>query len=125
MSSLLDASEPPDAVFVANNLMTVGAVECLVDRGVDVPARCGIVGFDEIPWAHLVRPSLSTVAQPTYDLGRAAAVMLTERIADPAKAPSTVVLPTELRVRDSSSRSPGPRQVCSGARRTADDATSG
>jgi LacI family transcriptional regulator len=104
MASLLNAAEPPDAVFVANNLMTVGAVECLVDTGVVVPTRCGVVGFDDIPWAHLVRPSLSTVAQPTYDLGRAAASLLTERIANPAKAASTVTLRTTLRVRESSVR---------------------
>ncbi|MFI6823531.1 LacI family DNA-binding transcriptional regulator [Micromonospora sp. NPDC050187] len=105
MASLLSATEPPDAVFVANNLMTVGAVECLLDRGVVVPDQCGVVGFDDIPWAHLVRPSLSTVTQPTYDLGRAAAALLTERITNPAKASSTVTLRTALRVRESSVRS--------------------
>ncbi|MGW0434556.1 LacI family DNA-binding transcriptional regulator [Micromonospora sp. NPDC003197] len=104
MASLLSAAEPPDAVFVANNLMTVGAIRCMVDSGVKVPDECGVVGFDDIPWAHLVRPSLSTVAQPTYDLGRAAASLLTERIANPGKAPSTVTLRTALQVRESSVR---------------------
>ncbi|MBQ0904126.1 LacI family DNA-binding transcriptional regulator [Micromonospora sp. U21] len=104
MASLLDSDNPPDSVFATNNLMTVGAVECLVDRGVRVPAEFGVVGFDDIPWAHLVRPSLSTVSQPTYDLGRAAAVLLTERIANPTRPPSTVTLSTGLQVRESSSR---------------------
>ncbi|MEE3920320.1 substrate-binding domain-containing protein [Micromonospora sp. BRA006-A] len=106
MASLLETAEPPDAVFAANNLMT-GRPRSLVDNGIGVPDPFGIVGFDDIPWAHLVRPSLSTVAQPTYDLGRTAATLLVERIADPAKAPSTVVLHTELRVRDSSAPSAG------------------
>lgn len=104
MASLLDGTEPPDAVFVTNNMMTVGAVECLVDRGVKVPAQVGVVGFDDIPWAHLLRPSLTTVSQPTYDLGRAAAVLLSERIANPARPPSTVTLHTGLHVRESSTR---------------------
>jgi LacI family transcriptional regulator len=104
MASLLEESEPPDAVFATNNLMTVGAVECLVDRGVNVPGQVGVVGFDDIPWAHLVRPSLSTVSQPTYDLGRAAAVLLAERIANPGRPPSTVTLHTGLNVRESSRR---------------------
>lgn len=104
MSSLLAEREPPDAVFVANNLMTVGAVECLVDRGVAVPAQTGVVGFDDIPWAHLVRPSLTTVAQPTYELGRTAAMLLADRIAEPGRAPSTVTLHTQLKVRESSIR---------------------
>lgn len=104
MASLLDSDTPPDSVFATNNLMTVGAVECLVDRGIRVPDEVGVVGFDDIPWAHLVRPSLSTVSQPTYDLGRAAAGLLTERIANPSRLPSTVTLSTGLQVRDSSTR---------------------
>ncbi|MCG5220002.1 substrate-binding domain-containing protein [Streptosporangium soli] len=92
----------PDAVFAANGLMTVGVMDCLVDSGVRVPDDFGVVGFDDIPWAHLVRPSLTTVAQPTYDLGRTAAQLLLERVREPKRAPSTVELKTELRVRDSS-----------------------
>ncbi len=105
MAALLDEGEQPDAVFVANNLMTVGAMECLVDRGIPVPDRMGVVGFDDIPWAHLVRPSLSTVVQPTYELGRTAALLLAERITEPTRPPSTVTLRTELKVRESSARS--------------------
>ena len=105
-------------MFAANNLMTVGAVECLVDNGVGVPDPFGIVGFDDIPWAHLVRPSLSTVAQPTYDLGRTAATLLVERIADPARVPSTVVLHTELRVRESSAPPAGRQGPAAGRTRS-------
>ena len=104
MASLLDAGSPPDAVFVANNLMAVGALECLVARGVPAPDRMGIVGFDDLPWADLVRPALTTVGQPTYELGRTAAQLLAERIADPDKEPTTVVLKTELHVRGTSRR---------------------
>ncbi|WIM94546.1 LacI family DNA-binding transcriptional regulator [Actinoplanes oblitus] len=104
MASLLDAADPPDAVFAANNLMTVGAVECLVDRGIGIPDRIGVVGFDEVPGARLFRPSLTTVAQPTYELGRTAATLLAERIAEPDRPPSTITLRTELKVRESSRR---------------------
>ncbi|MDI1463132.1 LacI family DNA-binding transcriptional regulator [Catellatospora sp. KI3] len=104
MAALLDEGERPDAIFAANNLMTIGALECLADRGISVPDRMGVVGFDDIPWAHLVRPSLTTVAQPTYELGRTAALLLAERIAEPSRPPSTVTLRTELKVRASSNR---------------------
>ncbi len=104
MAALLDLEEPPDAVFVANNLMTVGAMECLVDRGVSIPDDMGIVGFDDIPWAHLVRPSLTTIAQPTYEVGRTAARLLVDRISTVASKPSTMVLPADLRIRESSVR---------------------
>ena len=102
MESLLDGDRVPAAVFVANNLMAVGALECLAARGLRVPEDIGIVGFDDIPWADLVRPSLTTVVQPTYELGRTAALLLLERISSPARAPSLVTLPTELRIRESS-----------------------
>jgi LacI family transcriptional regulator len=104
MASLLSSGSRPDAVFVANNLMTVGALRCLTDQGVEVPTEMGLVGFDEIPWADLVRPSLTTVAQPTYELGRMAARLLVDRIATPSARPATVVLPAELHPRRSSAR---------------------
>ena len=72
-------------MFVANNLMTIGALECLVHHGIEVPREIGVVGFDEIPWADLVRPSLSTVAQPTYEMGKTAGQLLTSRRATPGK----------------------------------------
>jgi len=107
MASLLELSPRPDAVFGANNLMTVGLLERLVDERVDVPVQMGVVGFDDVPWANLVRPSLSTVAQPTYELGRTAAELLVERITAPARRPSTVTLHTKLHVRESSGRRTG------------------
>jgi len=102
MASLLGVRPRPDALFAGNNLMTVGAVECLVDSRIAVPVEMGVVGFDDVPWAHLVRPSLTTVAQPTYELGREAAVLLTQRIADPERPPTTITLETKLQIRDSS-----------------------
>lgn len=102
MASLLDGPTRPDAVFAANNLMAVGAMDCLVSRGVSVPGEAGFVGFDDIPWAHLVRPSLTTVAQPTHDLGKIAAGLLVERIKEPTRPPARVILPTTLHERDSS-----------------------
>jgi LacI family transcriptional regulator len=108
MASLLDDGAAPDAVFTANNLMTVGAMECLAERGLSIPGDVAVVGFDELPWADLVRPSITTVAQPTYDEGRAAAELLAKRIAQPDRKLTRVTLHTELRVRASST--PLPRQ---------------
>ncbi|MEU6720268.1 LacI family DNA-binding transcriptional regulator [Nonomuraea sp. NPDC046802] len=102
MAGLLDDGVEMDAVFAANNLMTVGAVECLSERGVSIPGRVGVIGFDDIPWARLFRPGLSTVRQPTYELGRAAAQLLMDRIDNPARPAVRMVLQTELHPRESS-----------------------
>lgn len=104
MASLLDEGTEPDALFAANNLMTIGAMECLVERGFSAPDDVSIVGFDSIPWAELIRPTLSTVAQPTYEVGRRAAQLLAKRHNAPDADPVRVVLPTELQVRRSSTR---------------------
>lgn len=102
--ALLRAEDPPDALFVANSLMTMGALQCLADDGVRIPEEVGIVGFDDHPWAKLVRPTLSAVAQPTYELGRSAARMLVELQENAWSDPPTVTLPTRLVVRESSVR---------------------
>lgn len=102
--SLLGLPVRPDALFVANNLMTVGAIEALTDAGVDVPGDLLVVGFDDIPWARLTRPQLTTIAQPTYEMGQYAGRMLAERLAGSTERVRTVVLSPTLQVRESSIR---------------------
>lgn len=101
--SLLDEAEPPDAFFVANNLMTLGALRALRERGRRVPEDVTIVGFDDAPWATLVSPQLSVVAQPTHEMGRQAAQLLAT--ASPDLPSRHLVLTPTLIVRESSTRS--------------------
>ena len=105
-SALMELAEPPDALFVANNLMAAGALAALHDAHASVPGAVGVVGFDDSPWASLTAPRLTTVAQPTYHMGETAAQLLLRRTADGETPPQVVTLPTELRVRESS-RGPG------------------
>ena len=102
MRDLLALPAPPDAVFVANNLMTVGALQALREAGTE-PPRTGVLSFGDVPWASLVRPPLSTVQLPSYDLGWTAAGLLQERIAGTERPLQTVVLRTALQVRESTS----------------------
>jgi LacI family transcriptional regulator len=101
---LLGLSTAPDGLFVANNLMTVGALEALMDAGVQIPDDMLLVGFDDIPWARLTRPRLTTVNQPMYDMGREAGRLLAARVGHDTSLPRTVVLPPDLQVRESSRR---------------------
>ena len=93
----------PDALFVANNQMSVGALQALQELGRTVPDDVAVVGFDDSPWATLIRPQLSVVAQPTYDIGFTAAELLATAGRQPDRASRHVVLPPKLIVRDSSS----------------------
>jgi len=96
--------DPPDGLFVANNLMTVGALSALVDRDVKIPQDIALVGFDHLPWADLTRPQLTTVAQPTYEMGREAGRALSARIDGDTALPRTIVLSPAIHVRESSIR---------------------
>jgi LacI family transcriptional regulator len=103
MAELLDLPEPPDAVMVTNNLMAAGALEAMFDRDLRPPA-IGVAAFGDAFWSHLVRPSLTSVHQPAYEVGRAAAELLLKRRTNPDLDPQLVVLPTRLEIRDSSRR---------------------
>ena len=98
---LIRGDEPPDAIFVANNLMTLGAVEALRDEHMEIPEDVAIVGFDDEPWAEFSMPSITVVAQPTYQLGTQAAELLLERLEGSSDRVREVVLPPILKVRDS------------------------
>jgi LacI family transcriptional regulator, galactose operon repressor len=81
MRKLLDRSSRPRAVFCANDLMALGALDALGERGLRVPDDVALLGYDDVEWASLVRPPLTTVLNPAYDTGRAAANLLFDRIA--------------------------------------------
>jgi LacI family transcriptional regulator len=107
--SLLERADPPDALFVANNLMTLGALHAVEDVGRAVPDDLGIVGFDDSPAADLIRPRLTVVAQPTYQIGQRAGQLLLTGADDSFTRHE--VLSTELIVRDSSARETSVRRL--------------
>ncbi|GAA2309133.1 LacI family transcriptional regulator [Streptomyces violaceusniger] len=100
MRELLALPEPPDAVFVANNLMTIGVLDALREAG-RTPPDVGVLSFGDVPWASLVRPSLTAVELPSYELGRTAADLLLQRMDGSVSPVQTVVLRTKLQVRKS------------------------
>lgn len=89
------------ALFAANNLTTLGALAAIRERGLRIPDDISIVGFDDMPWATLLQPPLTAIAQPTYELGQQAAELLLARLKDPGKPVSHVQLNTTLIVRGS------------------------
>ena len=100
-NELLDLRKPPTALFVCNNLMTVGALGALHQRGLRVPTDMALVGFDDLPWAEALDPPPTVVRQPAYEVGRQAMELLLKRIMEPDRPPVTVRLRPELVIRRS------------------------
>jgi len=91
----------PDALVCANDEVALSTMKALQYRGIRIPDDIAIVGWDDVMTARYVSPGLTTVRQPLYELGRAAATRLYERIAGAATAPKPLILPTELVLRTS------------------------
>jgi LacI family transcriptional regulator len=99
---LLEQVPDLDAVLAHNDQMALGALRCLLDRGVTVPDDVCVVGFDDIEFAALSRPRLSTVRQPLVEMGYVAAEMVLQGLGGQIRPPGPRVLATQLVVRESS-----------------------
>jgi LacI family transcriptional regulator len=98
---LLQTSPPPTAIFAANDISALGVMEAIRNQGLNIPKDISVIGFDDIPEAAQVHPSLTTVRQPLEDLGRLAVQVLLKRLANPDLPGERVELPTKLIVRES------------------------
>lgn len=99
---LLDLTTPPTAIFATNILMTVGLLMTLKERRLQCPQDIAVVGFDDIAWLAAFQPGLTTVAQPSYELGKQAAQLLLPMMTGKqTREPCTIVLPARLVIRES------------------------
>jgi LacI family transcriptional regulator len=101
MRQLLDRRLGLTAVFAANDQMAIGALSYIQRAGLRVPQDVSIVGYDDIPEAAIVFPALTTIAQPTADMGQRSVSLLLERIKQVDMPPRRVLLPTNLVERES------------------------
>jgi LacI family transcriptional regulator len=106
MRELLALEPRPTAVFVANNLMTLGALQALRAAGLWIPQDISLASFDDVSWFELLEPPVTAIAQPTGELGAAAARMLLELVEE-KRRPESLVMPAELVVRGSCGRPGG------------------
>ncbi|MCC3380491.1 LacI family DNA-binding transcriptional regulator [Paenibacillus farraposensis] len=99
----LEGPEPPTALIAGNDLVLLEALAFVKEQGLRVPEDLALVAFDNIPFAHLLTPTLTTINQPSLEMGRKAAERLITRIRS-EKAPDAAefVFECELAVRESS-----------------------
>jgi DNA-binding LacI/PurR family transcriptional regulator len=101
MRELLDREPELDGVFASNDLMAVGALHVLLERGRRVPQDVAVIGFDDSSAATSSRPRLTTVRQPVEEMAAQMAQLLLERLDEPESAPRAVLFDSELIVRAS------------------------
>jgi len=99
----LQLTPPIDALFLANNQLTLGAWDSIHKHNLRVPEDIALVGYDEMQWSAIGSLSLTSVMQPVYELGTTAALRLFQHLQQPANQPrQEVLLAPTLSIRDSS-----------------------
>lgn len=109
-AELLRIDPPPSALLVGNSMMTLGALEAIREAALRIPGDLALIGYDDMPWALALDPPLSVVRQPGYELGARAMELLLQRIQDPTRSATVVMLQPKLMIRGScgAGRSPAP-----------------
>ena len=99
LEKLLDLPEPPTAVFCHSDVMALGALSYAKRRGLRIPKDLSIIGFDNISLSEFCDPPLSTVAQPRYQIGREAMLLLLDQLHGQTVSSGSRLLDCELIVR--------------------------
>lgn len=102
MDRLLVAETWPDAVFAVSDTLAAGAMAAIKQAGLRIPQDIAVVGFDGSELASMVSPPLTTLAQPSKEIGRRACELVLQKIARPDAPPQCVIMQGELVVRASS-----------------------
>ena len=99
---IAQAKKRPTAVFAANDMMAIGLIMGLIGFGVKVPEDIAVVGCDDIPMGAMIKPSLTTIRVPMYDIGARAMELLLHSLEAGDKGPAgSILLDCELVVRES------------------------
>jgi LacI family transcriptional regulator len=101
LRALLDAGTEFTAVIAGNDLLALGCYDVFAERGIECPRDLSVVGFNDMPFIDKLRPPLTSVRVPHYEVGSEAARMLLEALQDPSWRPRSVLLPLSLIPRQS------------------------
>ncbi len=89
IDALFEAGDPPTAIFAGSDIIAVGAMQRLREKGLSVPADISIVGFDDMPFADMLAPALTTIRQPVREMGQAACRALFSTLNNQETVPMT------------------------------------
>ena len=98
---LLTLPNRPDAIFANSDVYAAAVINAAKALGLRVPQDIAVVGFDDIDIAAISHPSITTVRQPTYDIGYQASEILIDQIENASQDVKHLILDTELIIRES------------------------
>jgi LacI family transcriptional regulator len=102
---LLAAKKRPDAIFTISDRMAIGAMLAIKKKGLKMPEEIGLVGFNNEPSLALFSPSISSVEQPSFEIGKLAGKLFIEQfLNNDFSVPKEIVLKPKLFIRESSTR---------------------
>ena len=109
MLQLLAEERPPTAVVAGNDLLAIGCYDALEESGLSCPEDISVAGFNDMPFVAHLRPPLTSVHVPQYELGVEAARLLLDRLGGRTATPRVVMLPVSLVIRGSTAPPPKSR----------------
>jgi LacI family transcriptional regulator, kdg operon repressor len=83
LHDMLSSDEPPEALIAGNDLTLIEILRYIKSNGINMPTDLALIGIDDVSFASLFTPELTTIAQPTYEMGKQAAELLLNKIKDP------------------------------------------
>lgn len=101
MCRVFDQGGRPQAVFACNDLMAFGAYRAISERGLAIPADISIIGYDNLELSTYLNPALTTIHQPSFDLGLTAADILIDHLENKTDLPNRIQLDSNLVERES------------------------
>jgi LacI family transcriptional regulator len=107
--NLLDLDRPPTAIFSANDLMALGVIYAVQDAGLNVPNDVAVVGYDNRDFTRIFRPRITTVSLPVYEMGRAAAELLLNQIAEGREDSDEIKIQGQIFIRETCGADPSQR----------------
>lgn len=107
LSQLMSLPQPPSAIFCHSDIVAIGAIHQAKKEGLKIPNDLSIIGFDDIALAQYTDPPLTTVAQPRYNIGRQAVLMLLDLLQGRVVKRNSVLLDSQLIIRESTTKPNG------------------
>jgi len=104
MESIIAEDNIPDAIFAVTDPVALGAMIVMKEHDIQIPKQVGVVGFSESRLSEVIQPTLTTIKQPTYEMGQAAAKLLIQEIETKISIPQKIKLSGSFKIKQSSVR---------------------